>query len=269
MTWPGEFMASPSLVVGGVGAAWRFLARAWARAWASMLTVGALFGAVWALGLLSPHSAWRPLALLTLAAGAIMVEGGLYRLALGVGRLGPAGLQWGRAEWRLGAVWGLTAVFLFVLGLLAFAVFLAFGYGVAAAGPGFVASEPATWTAAVDGRGRVVLAGVAALCFAALVWAGVRVSLGGPATVDVGRVQVLATWPATRRLVAPIVVGRVVLGLGPIGFASVVLWSQSRWSLSPALLWMESLAGGVVVAGLWLPLSVGLMAYLYRRSLEA
>ncbi len=260
-------MASGALSIAAVGAAWRFLATAWRRAWAAMLITGALLGALWALGAWSPQSPWRPEAVLLVGAAAAMAEGALYRLALGKGRPGPAGLQWGRAEWRLGAVWGLTVAFLFILGMLAFVMVLATAFGVATSGRGFVMALPATWAGSVDGVGRAVVGAVGALCLAGLIWAGTRVSLGAPASIDQGRVQLLATWAASRRLVAPILLGRFLLGVGPIGFAWAVLWLAPRGGqLSDAtLLWTASLAAGIAIAGLWLPLSVGLMAYLYRR----
>ncbi len=260
-------MASGSLSIAAMGSACRFLGTAWRRAWAAMLVTAALLGAPWALGLWSPRSPWRFEALLAAAAAAAMAEGALYRLALGQGRPGPAGLQWGRPEWRLGAVWGLTLAFLFVLGMLAFVVVIATAFGVATSGRGFVLALPSTWAGAVDGRGRAVLGVVGALCLAGLTWAATRVSLGAPASIDRGKVQLLATWAASRRLVVPILLGRFLLGIGPLGLAWVLLWAASRESYSPeaALLWTASLAAGLAVAGLWLPLSVGLMAYLYRR----
>jgi hypothetical protein len=263
-------MSSGSLSIAAVGGAWRFLAIAWRRAWAAMLITGAALGAPWALGLWSPRSPWRFAALLAAAGAATMVEGALYRLALGSGRPGPGGLQWGRPEWRLGAVWGLTAAFLFVMGLLALVVLFFAGLGVAASGPGFVMRLPTTWAGAVDGPRRLVVAVVGAICLAGLIWAATRIALGAAFSIDKGKVQLLATWPSTRRLVAPILLGRVLLGLGPIGVALVLLWSISRADHPPAVVvWTASLAAGLALAGLWLPLSVGLMAYLYRRHAAA
>jgi hypothetical protein len=205
--------------------------------------------------------------LLAVTVAAAMAEGALYRLALDKGRPGPAGLQWGRAEWRLGAVWGLTVAFLLVLGMLAFVFVLATAFGVATSGRGFVMALPSTWAGAVDGRGRVVVGLVVALCLAGLVWAATRVALGAPASIDRGKVQLLATWAASRRLVLPILLGRFLLGVAPIGIAWALLWGVSRESHpSATLLWAASLAAGIALAGLWLPLSVGLMAYLYRRQ---
>jgi len=259
-------MEGADLSIAAVSAAWRFLGTAWKRAWAAMLIGAALFGAPWALDLWSPRSPWRLAALLAVVAAAAMIEGALYRVALSKGRPGPAGLQWGGPEWRLGVVWGLTAAFLSVLGMLAFVAVFFSTLGLAMSGPGFVLAAPETWAAAVVGPRRIVAAVVTALCLGGLVWAGARIALGGAASVDRGKVQLLATWPATRRLVTPILVGRVLLGIVPIGFACGVLravGSGGHWSAT--LVWTGSLAAGVAVTGVWLPLSVGLMAYLYSR----
>jgi hypothetical protein len=263
-------MAGVGLGIAASGAAWRFLAPAWRRAWAAMLIAGGLLGGSWALGLWSPLSPWRFETLLVVAAAAAMAEGALYRVALGKDRPGPGGLQWGRPEWRLSAVWVLTAAFLFVLGMLGCVVVLAMAFGMASAGPGFVMAAPATWAGAVDVRGRIVVAAVSAVCLGGLIWAGTRVSLGGPASIDRDKVQLLATWAASRRLVLPILVGRLLLGAAPLGLAgAAILAVTSRRDLSAPILWTLSAAAGLALAGLWLPLSVGLMAYLYRSPPSA
>jgi hypothetical protein len=258
--------ASRGVITEGPKAAIGFLVVAWKRAWAAMAATAALFGALWSLGLLSAHSSWRPAAVLVLIAAAVIVEGGLYRTALGRGRPGPAGFQWGGVEWRLSAVWGLTMSFLGVLALLGFVVILAFAFAVASAGHGFVVALPATWSRAVDGRARAVVAVVGALVLAGMIWALARVSLAPAATVAKNRIQVLASWPTTRGLVWSLIAGRLILGAAPIGCAVAILYLAMRpISTSPMIVWVASLAAGIVLAGIWLPLNVGFMAYLYKQ----
>ncbi len=256
-------MSRSSLIAGGLVSALGFLAPAWRRAWGALALAGIVMAAAWAVGATSP--AWRAAAALAGIAAAILAEGSLYRLALGKGPSSPAGL--GLAAIRIGAVWALTLVFLFVLGLLAFVVILAFGFGVAASGHGFVTALPATWAPAVDGRGRAVLGLVGSLCLAGLIWAGARVSLGSAASVARDRIQVLASWPTTRGLVWVIIVGRLGLGAIPLGFAGAVLWASMAWTgAGPAGLWAAGLVASAAITGVWLPASVGLMAYLYERA---
>jgi hypothetical protein len=260
-----DSMSRHSLIAGAVVSALEFLATAWTRAWGALCLAGVIMAAAWVLWATDPH--WRPLASAVMLGAALLAEGALYRLALGQRGAGPAGLGLGLLEARIGAVWALTVLFLFVLGLLAFVVVLAFAFAVATSGHGFVMALPATWAPAVDGRGRAVVAVVGSLCLAGLVWAGVRVSLGSAASVARGRILVLATWPATRGLVLVIILGRLALGAVPIGVAVAVLWASIAWAgASPVALWAAGLAAGAAIAGLWLPASVGLMAHLYARA---
>ena len=255
-------MASRRLIMDGLGAATRFFPTALARTWGALMLAAAVLGLSSAFGLWSPQSPWRLAALAASLAAVVMAQGGLYRQALAVGAPGPAGLQWGMAENRLGAVWALTAVFLSVLGMLAFVVVLSFAFAIASAGKGFVTALPMTWARGVDDRGRAVMAIVAGLCLVALTWSAMRLSLAAAATVAQGRLQVLASWPTTRGVVWPIVICKFVLALGPLGFAIGVLAWGARVSSAP---WLSGLAAAAVTL-VWLPLNAGLMAYFYQRA---
>ena len=258
-------MASRISITGGLAAAVRFLGPAWRGAWGAMLLATLVIGMVLVLRLWSPMSAWRLQGLGLSAIVVLLVEGGLYRLALGRGVTGLAGLGWVRADWRLGAVWGLAAVFLFVLALLAFVVLLSFAFAVASSGRGFVVALPMTWGGAVDGRGRMVVEAVGALCLSGLVWAGTRVSLGSAATIDTDRVMMLSSWPDTRGRVVAIVLARLCLGVASIGVAGAILVAiYSVPGPTTPLVWAGGLVAGAAIVGLWLPLNVGLMTYFYQ-----
>jgi hypothetical protein len=259
-------MASRGVIVGGLDSAIRFLGPAWKGAWGAMIAATLLFAAVWASGLLAAGSRWRLEALAALIAAGVVVQGGLYRLALSAGRPGPAGLQWSAAETRLSAVWALSTLFIAMLGLLVFITALVSAFAVATAGRGFVMAEPMTWAGAVDGRGRAVLAVIAILGAVFLLWGAARISLGPAATVAQGRVQVLASWPHTRGRALAIIAGRTLLAAAPVGGAILILRLASGHSASPLTAWGAGLAAGGALAGLWLPLGVGLMAYLYRQG---
>jgi hypothetical protein len=257
--------AAPS-IVGAVQAAFRFVAPAWAKAWAAMILTGGLMGGyrdavnwgaapVW-------KAAWCALALLAF----IVAAGALYRSALERPGARPGGLQWGRVETRLLAVWLLTGVFLVILGLLVFVAVLCSAYAVASAGAGFVAAEPATWAPAVDGRGRLVVGAVGMAGATALVWAKLRLCLSSAATVARGRVQVLSAWPLTRGITAPILAAWVLVGVAPAVLTAGLYFLRWRLGGGPLLAaGAVNFALGMVIAGLWLPNIVGLMAYLYGR----
>ena len=205
------------------------------------------------------------LALALLAATA--AQGALYRSALAHPGVGPGGLQWGKVETRLLAVWLLGAIFLFILGLLVFVALLSCAYAVASAGAGFVAADPATWGPAVDARGRWVVGVAATLGAAALIWASLRLRLAPAATVARGRVQVLSAWPMTRAMVAPILAATVLIGLALAALlAALVFLGKTGAAEGAFIVGAINLAQGLAVAGLWLPLDAGLMTYFFERS---
>lgn len=261
-----QTMPALALMLGGVRAAVGFLVAAWRGAGVALSLAGVGVGA-FLLGVRwGATPAWQAVWLGAALLAAIIAQSALYRLALVRPGIEPGGLQWGRAEGRLLAVWLLTAIFLFILGLLAFTALIASAYAVASAGNGFAAAEPATWARAVDGRGRFAVGAVAVAAAAALVWARMRICLAPAASVARGRVQVLSTWPITRGSAWPITAAWALISVGPM----LLLLALSHFApIAPATSWAiivaVALAKGLVVAGLWLPLDAGLMSYLYRR----
>jgi hypothetical protein len=246
-------------------AAARFLPAAWATGGGAQ-TAGALaFAALWANGLFSPHNPWRLAAIALVLVAAAVVEGGLYRLALGKGRPGAAGFGWGPVENRLLIVWGLSALFLAVLAMLAAVVVLAFAFAAASAGRGFVVGDVATWAKAVDERGRVVVTTVGVLAFGGLLWASVKIALGAPVTIDEGRVQVLAVWPRARGLMIALLLGRgAVAGVAAASAAIALACAAGLPGAAGA--WLGGVVVGAGLFGLCLPFNVGLMAYLHKHS---
>lgn len=250
-------LPSQDLIAGAPKAALAFLPLAWKRAWLSMVLAVLTMTLVVALG---PGRSLA--ACIALSVLAVTVEcGALWRLSLGAGRLGFGGLQVGWVEMRLAAATALSFLFMMILGLLAFIVLLAFAYAAAASGHGFVSSDVATWAKAVEDRGRAVVLVVAFACAVCLVWAFGRISLAAPASVRRGRVQVLATWPLTKGRVWPMAAASLLVMAIPtlliVGLARVGVLA------GPGAAAAASAAAAVVAAGLWLPLNVGLVTYLY------
>jgi hypothetical protein len=247
------------LIAGATRAAVAFLPVAWRRAWLSMLLAVLMMMLFVTLGAGRSAGLW-----VAATALAITVEwGALWRLSLGAGGLGFGGLQVGRVEIRVAGAAALSVLFMTILGLLAFIVLLAFAYAAAASGRGFVASDVATWARAVEDRGRVVVLTVALACVIALLWAFGRISLAAPASVQRGRVQVLATWPLTKGQVWSMAVASVVvMALPTILIAALAGVGKVA---SPGVAEAAFTAAAAVAAGLWLPLNVGLVTYLYSR----
>jgi hypothetical protein len=230
-----------------LAAAARFWPAAWKSCWAALLltmaplALAVRFGGVW----------WIAAAAVTLAA-----RGGLLRLALDAGQPGPGGLQFGRLEARLAAVWALTALFLGILAAVAFVVLLAAAYAVASAGPGFDPKQALSWAPAIDARGRVVLGGIATVLGAGIAWAWARTSLAEAASAAGGRIEVLNSWKATsgrgwRLLLAHLMLAAPLL-------ATVVVAAAGPWAFA--------VAEGAILGVVWLPMSAGLMAYAWRTA---
>lgn len=146
-----------------------------------------------------------PLAWIAALALALIARGGLWRLAMGQGRPGPGGLQFGAIEIRLAAVWALIVLFLSVLGLIAFVVLLCGAYAAASAGKGFNPTMVATWAPAIVGGGRLMLGAIAFLSILGLVFGAGRISLAEAASLDRGKVQVLSSFAMTRDRALPLV----------------------------------------------------------------
>ena len=253
------------LIIGGVGAAYRNIAPAWRGAWAGLIFSGGTTGLWLATAKTSPHAPAAPIWwILTVVAG-LMAKGAVFRLAVGRGKPGPGGLQLGRVEFNLIIVALLTFAFLFILSLLFLVVLLCTGYAVASAGPGFVASEISTWFGAIVGRGQVVFGLVALVGAAGMVWAGARISLAAAVTVARDEIQVLATWPMTRDRVVSIVLAGILTAAGPLAIVAVIHLILRSVGDDPTLLFAGRVAVGLILVGLWVPMGIGLMAYLQRR----
>jgi hypothetical protein len=239
------------VVFAGVRAAWSFLLPAWRRGGLSLVLASGLVG----LALAHGRSVWTGLAALAV----LNAAAALLPLALGESQ-GPGLLARGASILRLAGMAALSALFLFILGLLAFVLILCFAYAAAASGHGFVGSEIATWAPAVDDRGRVVVTTVALACALGLAWAALRISLAAPATVATGKVQVLAAWPLTRGKVLSLAAGFAAVSGPPAILALSLEAARAASGAGPLPL---ALAEGLVIGALWLPLKLGLMGYLY------
>lgn len=247
------------MILVAIGAAARFLPTAWRRAWAILaLTAGAVVLTVTSVG----QSGWStPTCLFAVAGLGLMTRGALWRLASNQGQPGPGGFQLGAVEARLAAVWALSSLFLAILLLLLLVVLLCCAYAAASAGRGFDPASVSTWAKAIDARGRFVLTGATVLGVAWFAYAAVRISLAEAASVAHAKVEVLSTWRLSRGHELMIVAGNFVIA----GVPALVLFAAlaNTATGAPAVLWAT--ACGLILAGAWLPMNVGLMAYVFGR----
>ena len=247
------------VLASAIVAAVRFVPSAWRCGWAALVpTAIAIAGSIIAAGhhqSASAFAAW----LTTTGALAVVSRGVLWREALAKGRPRGGGLHLGFVELRIAAVWALSLLFLGILGLLLVTGLLCLVYAIASAGRGFDPANAASWAAAVDTRGRIVIGAAMVAGVAAITVAMLRISLAEAASVAGEKLQVLSSWPFTRGGVLAIGTGNLVLAAAPVGVLLVSLATPGYWG------WFRALATGFVVAGVWLPMQVGLMANAYER----
>lgn len=240
------------MTAGALAAAWRFLPLAWRRA-GLVLAAGAVSAAFAG----TPGLAgWCDCGLLLVLA--LVGAGATWRLALGAGPVGPGGFQMGAMEARLAAAGVLRWIFLVIVFLLAFTALLAVAYAGASAGHGFVASDVRTWSGAADARGRALMGAAAVACAGFWLWAQARTALASAASTARGKVQVLASWPLTRRHAVTVLSVQAGCAAAPALVLAAAMLLPGRFFM---------LIAGAAILGLWLPLTAGAGAYLYR-SLE-
>jgi hypothetical protein len=240
--------------MGGVGAAWRFLVPAWRRSGAYLLLASFELGLV----LAQSKGMWFFLAFAVVTI--LAASATLWPLAIGQGE-SPRARSLTVPVLRLLAVAALSFLFLFVLFLLVFVLVLCFAYAAAASGHGFVSSEIATWAPAVDDRGRWVVSLVAIGCALAWTWAAMRISLAAPATVEQDKVLMIATWPLTRGRAWAIALAQVLTLAAPAALMALLIGARGAGAEPTMVIWLTE---GLVIAGLWLPLTIGLMGRIYR-----
>jgi hypothetical protein len=246
-----------TILSGAVIAAVRFVPTAWRGAWAALLLTAAAIAAALAAIEGAQGIGPPPLWLFVAFGVSLAARGALWRLALQHGRPGPGGLQIGAVEGRLAAVSALTCVFLAILILLLFVALLCLAYAAASAGRGFDAANVGTWGKAVDARGRLVVSVATMAGAGAIILAAIRISLAEAASVASDKVQVLSTWGLTRQRSVAIGSGNLLIAIPPTA-AFLAMRASAGARAWPLIC-------GVVLAGVWLPMHVGLMAYVYGR----
>ena len=271
-------MARAISVTEGAGTAFGFLFRSWPRAVGALTLVGLLGGGV-TLAFRSHDFAHGWLLFAAYLLAAVMARGALFRIWHAERRpddqaLAPgfSGFQWGAIEWRLLGVVLLRGLLFGLFGALFLTVLAAIYVGMAAAETArdFAVAVHAGWRPSLDPLGWTVVSAVGLAGTVGLCWIGLRLYLAFAATVAVGRVQLLSAWGLTRGHVWRIF-GSLVLVLSP-WFGVVVLARVGRGVLTSGgagdprtIAAASSLIMSFGQAFLALPLSVGLMIYLYDR----
>ncbi len=271
-------MAAPVSVTEGAGAAFSFLKRSWRRAAGALTLAGLLNGAA-AFSFLNRDFARACGLFVACLLASIMAQGALFRFAGGANRpgdqgssIGPGGFQWGAVEGRLLAVVLLRGLLFGLLGALFLTVVAAIYVGMAAAeaAPGFAVAAQSGWRPTLGLLGWAVVAGAGLAGLAGLGWIALRLYLAFPATVALGRVQLLSTWVLTRGRVLPILGALILIALPSLGVILAArfgrgLLASGAWGDRRLIAGICSLITGLGHNFLIAPLSVGLMTHLYNR----
>ena len=238
-------------------AAGRTLPRMWRGAWGAILLAAVVWSAqplfFGVVGL-----AWAPFALVA----TLILAGALSRIAItddlaGARRLGlgPAGLQFKRAELRLLGAGLLCAVFMaMILSVVALVLLAVFGMAELNAR----AIELRQWSA-VGPVWKLVLLGLTTVfaLFAVVAFA-VRLSLFAPATVGRGHVVSLHSMTIARGAFWPLLAGLIVTGAPKVGL--VLAWGAGL--LSGDLGWVVWTA---VLIAVQAPLTLAFVGAAYRQ----
>jgi hypothetical protein len=187
---------------------------------------------------------------------------------------GQSGFQWGRPEWRLIGV-ALLLFFAFMIGA-SLVFFLTIVISIAAGLSGKIGPDatPQQMAAALGPGGSAALVLlVIGFCIAA-VYTAVRLSLAPAATIARGKIEVFSTWGLTKgqalRLIAatllsslPSILAGVFLAVF-VGVLGRKTGAEGAMQVAMPLALIPGAVTGAVLAFVQLPVSVGLVAYLYR-----
>lgn len=251
------------------------------RSVAGVLVAVAVGGTVNAAGELSGNGAMAGVGEAVYLIAAAMGYAALMRLAFADEHqgdpefhIGPNGAQWGKPEWRLLGVAGLL-LFAYLIAV-AFVVFVAMLIILMSGARDALSGSPTPESLLrALGPGGTAALGILMLLFVVgLLYVAIRVSLAPAATVSRKRISVFDTWALTKGQAWPILAATLLISLPSIaaGLVMSVIAQQTgqptgpRGAMQiamPAAL-IVGLIPGLIVAFVQLPLSVGLVAYLFR-----
>lgn len=198
----------------------------------------------------------------------IVAEGALFRLAFAsehggdpAFRIGPLGLQWGRAETRLlGANLLLYLLFFIALLFLAIILIVVLGAGMFINGTSAASLKSASMASPTMSPEQVsqwALALTPLLLVSLYVY--LRICLFGAATVAENKVMVFSTWSLTRGNVMPILGASFVIALPLVVLSLLATLPGEPRTVSIVI----ELLSCVVDAFLIRPMSCGLYAHIY------
>ncbi len=263
-------MAPVRLNIGeAVGEAVRFWSRSWRHA-AGALGVAALALIVYSVST-APHIMGVAYGVYVVAT--LMAQGALFRVAF-ADRLGPpptpkaaplAGLQWGPMEGRLAVTLILMAILFAIVVAVGLILLAAIIVGFASRNGPLNTASPEAIVQAMGPGGSAAMSFVLVIAAFLFAWMSIRLSLALPATAAEGKVRLISTWDLTKGNAFRIFVAYLVVS-APVLLVTVIaaLVAEGRPDPASSRIWLNA-AGSAVAVVFYLPITVGLIAFIYRR----
>jgi hypothetical protein len=203
-----------------------------------------------------------------------LVIGALYRVGLEADhpddpgyRVGPSGFAWGALEWRIlvtnlmvGLIWGVLALFAFIL------TFMVFGIVAAFAGANSPSTDPTAVVRAFLGPAGLAALMVAIPSTVGLIVLAAKLSLFAVTVADTGKFEFGRAWSLTRGATwALIVAGLLVFAISVAAGVIVEIADAGAASGASAMVWV-GIAIQAAAAAVSVPAANGMVLYVYRRS---
>lgn len=203
----------------------------------------------------------------------LVAQGALYRISLaGAGaepaeHNGPAGFQWRALETRLVAVGLLATALMAIVAIIAVFLVSALLVGLVGVPAATAAASPEMLMAGLSSTGALIFNAAALVCVGGLLVLSARLSLAAPATAAEQRVRFLSSIGMTRGSVLRILGATLLINLPIIIMQSLAGLFGDLTKNPETTLWSQLIVG-VISTFFYVPISVGMTSYIYRRLRE-
>lgn len=200
----------------------------------------------------------------------LMAQGALYRISLADAGAespdhnGPFGLQWRALEGRLVIVGLLATVFLGIVVVVAVFMVSALLVGLVGVQETTAATTPEMLLASLTPTGAFLFNAAALIAVAGLLALNARLSMAVPATAAENRVRFLSSLRLTRGALLRILAATIVINL-PIIIMQSLAGLFGKAMHGPDAVALTQLVVGIVSTFFYVPISVGMTSYIYRR----
>ena len=204
------------------------------------------------------------------ALAGVMAQGALYRISLADAgaetpeRNGPFGLQWRMTETRFVAVGLLATALLAIVVIIAVFLVSVLLVGLVGVPAATAATTPEMLLANLTPTGAFLFNAAALVAIAALLVLNARLSMAVPATAAENRVRFLSSIALTRGVVLRLLAATLLINLPIIIMQSLAgLFGEAM--RSPDAVAGTQLIVGIISTFFYVPISVGMTSYIYRR----